>query len=64
MRIADGSTLDMSALLATDMLGIARLVPHADRLENQPDRSGTAEADLMRAMRNPTPCAVWLTMTS
>lgn len=48
LRTADGSTLDMSDLLATDMLGIARLVPHADRLENQPDRSGTAEADLMQ----------------
>ena len=47
LRTANGSSLDLQDFLDTDVLGIARLAPPEDRLQNQPLRSGTTEGDLM-----------------
>lgn len=47
LRTHDGTPLALQDLLDTDVLGIARLTPHADRIENQTERMGTDTDDLL-----------------
>lgn len=47
LRTANGSPLDISDFVAIDIFGIAQLLPHADRPENQIMRIGTNNADLI-----------------
>ena len=59
LRTEDGASLDLDDLLETDVLGIARLTPYAERAENQPERigsdigdriEGTADDNILRGM--------------
>ena len=47
LRSDNGSSIDMADLVATDVFGIAQLLPFEDRPENQSSRTGTNEGDLM-----------------
>ena len=47
VRTDNGNSIDMDDLVATNVFGIAQLLPYAERPENQPTRTGTNAADLM-----------------